>query len=137
MPASRPTRFPTSAPASSWARAGRRRATIVEAADITRSKGPKAHRTVRGAEGDVVDRVGNARHLVQDQGRELFDLVGLRDVEPLHRQCRWKSIQCGKQDMIFAGGCEELDWTLSALFDAMGAMSSRLQSDAGDGLARL
>ncbi len=34
-------------------------------------------------------------------------------------------IQLGKQDMIFAGGCEELDWTLSVLFDAMGAMSSK------------
>jgi 3-oxoacyl-[acyl-carrier-protein] synthase-1 len=33
-------------------------------------------------------------------------------------------IQMGKQDVIFAGGCEELDWTLSVLFDAMGAMSS-------------
>jgi 3-oxoacyl-[acyl-carrier-protein] synthase-1 len=34
-------------------------------------------------------------------------------------------IQWGKQDLIFAGGCEELDWTLSVLFDAMGAMSSK------------
>ena len=34
-------------------------------------------------------------------------------------------IQYGKQDVMFAGGCEELEWTLSALFDAMGAMSSR------------
>ena len=34
-------------------------------------------------------------------------------------------IQWGKQDIIFAGGCEELDWTLSVLFDGMGAMSSR------------
>src|SRR6185295_16623800 len=33
-------------------------------------------------------------------------------------------IQMGKQDVIFAGGSEELDWTLSVLFDAMGAMSS-------------
>jgi 3-oxoacyl-[acyl-carrier-protein] synthase-1 len=33
-------------------------------------------------------------------------------------------IQWGKQDMVFAGGCEELDWTLSELFDAMGAMST-------------
>ncbi len=33
-------------------------------------------------------------------------------------------IQWGKQDVIFAGGGEELDWTLSCLFDAMGAMSS-------------
>jgi 3-oxoacyl-[acyl-carrier-protein] synthase-1 len=35
-----------------------------------------------------------------------------------------EQIQLGKQDIIFAGGCEELDWTLSNLFDAMGAMSS-------------
>jgi 3-oxoacyl-[acyl-carrier-protein] synthase-1 len=34
-------------------------------------------------------------------------------------------IQWGKQDVVFAGGCEELDWTLSVLFDAMGAMSSK------------
>jgi 3-oxoacyl-[acyl-carrier-protein] synthase-1 len=34
-------------------------------------------------------------------------------------------IQWGKQDMIFAGGSEELDWTLSNMFDAMGAMSSK------------
>ena len=34
-------------------------------------------------------------------------------------------IQWGKQDVMFAGGGEELDWTLSALFDAMGAMSSK------------
>jgi 3-oxoacyl-[acyl-carrier-protein] synthase-1 len=33
-------------------------------------------------------------------------------------------IQWGKQDVVFAGGGEELDWTLSVLFDAMGAMSS-------------
>ncbi len=37
-------------------------------------------------------------------------------------------IQWGKQDIMFAGGCEELDWTLSNLFDAMGAMSSRFNS---------
>ena len=35
-----------------------------------------------------------------------------------------EQIQWGKQDIVFAGGCEELDWTLSCLFDAMGAMSS-------------
>lgn len=34
-------------------------------------------------------------------------------------------IQWGKQDIVFAGGGEELDWALSALFDAMGAMSSK------------
>jgi 3-oxoacyl-[acyl-carrier-protein] synthase-1 len=36
----------------------------------------------------------------------------------------YEMIQWGKQDRMFAGGCEELDWTLSVLFDAMGAMSS-------------
>jgi 3-oxoacyl-[acyl-carrier-protein] synthase-1 len=34
-------------------------------------------------------------------------------------------IQYGKQDVMFAGGCEDLDWTLSVLFDGMGAMSSK------------
>jgi 3-oxoacyl-[acyl-carrier-protein] synthase-1 len=34
-------------------------------------------------------------------------------------------IQWGKQDVMFAGGGEELDWSLSELFDAMGAMSSK------------
>ena len=36
-----------------------------------------------------------------------------------------EQIQFGKQDIVFAGGGEELDWTLSCLFDAMGAMSSK------------
>jgi 3-oxoacyl-[acyl-carrier-protein] synthase-1 len=37
----------------------------------------------------------------------------------------YELIQYGKQDMMFAGGCEELDWTLTVLFDAMGALSSK------------
>ncbi|AML50345.1 MULTISPECIES: beta-ketoacyl-ACP synthase I [Falsihalocynthiibacter] len=36
-----------------------------------------------------------------------------------------EQIQLGKQDIVFAGGGEEVDWTLSCLFDAMGAMSSK------------
>ncbi len=36
-----------------------------------------------------------------------------------------EQIQWSKQDIVFAGGGEELDWTLSVLFDAMGAMSSK------------
>ncbi len=39
-----------------------------------------------------------------------------------------ETIQWGKQDVMFAGGCEELDWTLSNLFDAMGAMSSKFNA---------
>ncbi|MDH4412812.1 MAG: beta-ketoacyl-ACP synthase I [Rhizobium sp.] len=37
----------------------------------------------------------------------------------------YEMIQWGKQDMVFAGGHEDLDWTMSSLFDAMGAMSSK------------
>jgi 3-oxoacyl-[acyl-carrier-protein] synthase-1 len=37
----------------------------------------------------------------------------------------YELIQFGKQDMIFAGGHEDLDWTMSDLFDAMGAMASK------------
>ena len=37
----------------------------------------------------------------------------------------YEQILMGKQDVVFAGGTEELDWTLSVLFDAMGAMASK------------
>ena len=40
----------------------------------------------------------------------------------------YELIQWGKQDVMFAGGCEELDWTLSVLFDAMGALSSKFNA---------
>ncbi|MEM9122991.1 MAG: beta-ketoacyl-ACP synthase I, partial [Pseudomonadota bacterium] len=40
-------------------------------------------------------------------------------------------IQWGKQDVMFAGGGEELDWALSVLFDAMGAMSSKFNDSPG------
>jgi 3-oxoacyl-[acyl-carrier-protein] synthase-1 len=42
----------------------------------------------------------------------------------------YELIQWGKQDMIFAGGHEDLDWTMSNLFDAMGAMSSKFNDRA-------
>jgi 3-oxoacyl-[acyl-carrier-protein] synthase-1 len=37
----------------------------------------------------------------------------------------WEQIQLGKQDVVFAGGGEELHWTQTMLFDAMGALSSK------------
>ncbi len=40
-------------------------------------------------------------------------------------------IQWGKQDIVFAGGGEELNWTLTVLFDAMGALSSKYNDDPG------
>lgn len=46
-----------------------------------------------------------------------------------------EQIMMGKQDIMFAGGGEELDWTLSCLFDAMGAMSSKY-NDAPETAAR-
>ena len=39
-----------------------------------------------------------------------------------------EQIVWGKQDVMLAGGCEELDWTLSVLFDAMGAMSTKFNA---------
>ncbi|MEM9522574.1 MAG: beta-ketoacyl-ACP synthase I [Pseudomonadota bacterium] len=42
-----------------------------------------------------------------------------------------EQIQFGKQDIVFAGGGEEVDWTLSCLFDAMGAMSSKYNDTPG------
>ena len=38
-------------------------------------------------------------------------------------------IQWGKQDVVFAGGGEELDWSLTVLFDAMGALSSKYNQE--------
>ena len=38
---------------------------------------------------------------------------------------------------MFAGGCEEVDWTLSALFDAMGAMSAKFNDTPGQRQPRL
>jgi 3-oxoacyl-[acyl-carrier-protein] synthase-1 len=42
----------------------------------------------------------------------------------------YELIQWGKQDRVFAGGHEDLDWTMSNLFDAMGAMSSKFNDQA-------
>lgn len=41
----------------------------------------------------------------------------------------YEQIQMGKQDIIFAGGAEEEHWTMSYLFDAMGAMSSKYNAE--------
>ena len=99
-------------------------------------QGPQARRTVRGAQGDVVDRVGDAGDLVQDQGRELFDLVGVRDLEPLHRQCLRD--HPGRQ-----AGHDLRRRLRGARLDALGAVRRHgrdvveLQPDARQGLARL
>jgi len=97
---------------------------IVEAADITRSKGPK--------------RVGPfavPKTMSSSPSATLGTWFKIKGVNySISSACATSNhcignatelIQAGKQDMIFAGGCEELDWTLSVLFDAMGALSSK------------
>jgi 3-oxoacyl-[acyl-carrier-protein] synthase-1 len=97
---------------------------IVEAADTTRTKGPK--------------RVGPfavPKAMSSTASATLATWFKIKGVNySISSACATSNhcignaaeiIQWGKQDMIFAGGCEELDWTLSVLFDAMGAMSSK------------
>jgi len=97
---------------------------IVEAADVTRAKGPK--------------RVGPyavPKSMCSTASATLgtwFKIKGL--AYSISSACAtsnhcignaYEQILMGKQERMFAGGCEELDWTLSVLFDAMGAMSSQ------------
>lgn len=97
---------------------------IVEAADITRSKGPKR-----------VGPFGVPKAMSSTASATLGTWFKIRGVNySISSACATSNhcignagelIQYGKQDVIFAGGCEELDWTMSVLFDAMGAMSSK------------
>jgi 3-oxoacyl-[acyl-carrier-protein] synthase-1 len=97
--------------------------TIVAAADTTREKGPK--------------RVGPfavPAAMSSTNSATLAVPFGIRGVNySISSACATSAhcignagelIQWGKQDIMFAGGGEELDWTLSVLFDAMGAMST-------------
>ncbi|KMO28533.1 3-oxoacyl-ACP synthase [Methylobacterium variabile] len=97
---------------------------LVEAADIARAKGPK--------------RVGPfavPKAMSSTASATLATWFKIRGVNySISSACATSNhcignaaeiIQAGRQDIIFAGGCEELDWTLSVLFDAMGAMSSK------------
>ncbi len=98
--------------------------TIVAAADITREKGPK-----RVGPFAVPPSMSSAHSAV------LATPFGIRGVNyTISSACATSAhcignasemIQWNKQDVMFAGGGEELDWTLSVLFDAMGAMSSK------------
>ena len=98
--------------------------TLVAAADTTREKGPK--------------RVGPfavPATMSSTNPATLATPFGIRGVNySISSACATSAhcigngaelIQWGKQDIVFAGGGEELDWTLSVLFDAMGAMSSK------------
>jgi 3-oxoacyl-[acyl-carrier-protein] synthase-1 len=98
--------------------------TIVNAADVAREKGPK--------------RVGPfavPAAMSSTNSATLATPFGIKGVNySISSACATSAhcignsvelIQWGKQDVMFAGGGEELDWTLSVLFDAMGAMSSK------------
>src|SRR5512139_171582 len=100
---------------------------IVEAADTTRQKGPK--------------RVGPfavPKAMSSTASATLATWFKIKGVNySISSACATSNhcignaaemIQWGKQDLMFAGGSEDLSWTMSNLFDAMGAMSSKFNS---------
>ncbi len=99
--------------------------TIVEAADITREKGspkrigpfavPKAMSSTASATLATWFKIKGVNYSISSACATSNHCIGNAS----------ELIQWGKQDMIFAGGSEELSWTMSDLFDAMGAMSSK------------
>lgn len=97
--------------------------TLVESADITRTKGPK--RVGPFAVPKCMSSTASATLAVWFKIKGVNYSISSACATSNH--CignAYELIQYGKQDMIFAGGCEELEWELSVLFDAMGAMSS-------------
>ena len=97
---------------------------IVEAADTARGKGPK--RVGPFAVPKAMSSTASATLATWFKIKGLSYSISSACATSNH--CignAFELIQYGKQDMIFAGGCEELDWTLSVLFDAMGALSSK------------
>lgn len=97
---------------------------IVDSADIAREKGPK--RVGPFAVPKAMSSTASATLAT------FFHIKGINysisSACATSNHCignAYEAIQYGKQDRMFAGGCEDLDWTLSVLFDAMGAMSSK------------
>ena len=97
---------------------------IVEAADTARSKGPK--RVGPFAVPKAMSSTASATLATWFKIKGLSYSISSACATSNH--CignAFELIQYGKQDMMFAGGCEELDWTLTVLFDAMGALTSK------------
>lgn len=97
--------------------------TIVQAADTTREKGPKrvgpfavpkAMSSTASATLATWFKIKGVNYSISSACATSNHCIGNA----------YEVIQLGKQDVVFAGGCEELDWTLSVLFDGMGALSS-------------
>jgi 3-oxoacyl-[acyl-carrier-protein] synthase-1 len=100
---------------------------IVEAAEITRAKGPK--RVGPFAVPKAMSSGASAVLATWFKIKGLNFSVSSACATSAH--CigiGYEQIQMGKQDIVFAGGVEELDWTLSVMFDAMGAMSSNFNA---------
>jgi 3-oxoacyl-[acyl-carrier-protein] synthase-1 len=96
---------------------------IVQAADTTRTKGPrkvgpfevpKAMSSTNSATLATPFRIHGVNYSISSACSTSAHCIGNAG----------ELIQWGKQDVMFAGGGEELDWTLSVLFDSMNAMSS-------------
>jgi 3-oxoacyl-[acyl-carrier-protein] synthase-1 len=108
---------------------------IVEAADITREKGgpkrigptsvPKAMSSTCSATLATPFKIKGVNYSISSACATSSHCIGNG----------YEQIQWGKQDIVFAGGGEELDWTLSNLFDAMGAFSSKF-NDTPDRASR-
>ena len=98
--------------------------TIVDAADITRDKGPrrigpfavpKAMSSTASATLATPFKILGVNYSITSACTTSLHCIGAAA----------EQIQWGKQDVMFAGGCEEIHWALSNLFDAMGAMSTK------------
>jgi 3-oxoacyl-[acyl-carrier-protein] synthase-1 len=99
--------------------------TIVDAADITRKNGspkrigpfavPKAMSSSPSATLATWFKIKGVNYTISSACATSNHCIGNAA----------EMIQWGKQDMVFAGGSEDLSWTMSNLFDAMGAMSSK------------
>src|ERR1700759_10253 len=97
--------------------------TIVEAADITRTKGPK--RVGPFAVPKAMSSTASATLATWFKIKGVNYSISSACATPHHSIGHpAEKIQWGKQDRMFSGGSEDLDWTMSVLFDAMGAMSS-------------
>ncbi|MGK0266398.1 MAG: 3-oxoacyl-[acyl-carrier-protein] synthase-1 [Maricaulis sp.] len=98
--------------------------TIVAAADITREKGPK--RIGPFAVPKAMSSTASATLATPFKILGLNYTITSACTTSLHCiGAATEQIQWGKQDVMFAGGCEEIHWALSNLFDAMGAMSTK------------
>ena len=96
---------------------------IVEAAATTREKGPK--RIGPFAVPKAMSSTNSATLAVPYKIKGLNYSISSACATSVH--CighAYEQVMMGKQDVVFAGGGEELDWTLSNMFDAMGAMST-------------